>query len=201
MALAITDFFQVMQRRDFLRDHQYRISALAYNNISLTPDDLVYLRTAEIPNRTINSVAVPFMGLNFSVPGTAQYAGTIDVAFYCDQPQILRSIFEALSFSTFDDRTSGGNYTVSDDNRLTFFTYNNQPAPNGGNFQPTTVYTLHGIYPTTVGAISMDTTGNGTALNFTATLAYQFWRKEESQYGSFELENNTVNAALRVPTP
>ena len=98
MALNITDYFKVMQARDFLRNHQYRVSALQYEGYLLGPDSLVYLKTAEIPNRTINSVAVPFMGLNFSVPGTAQYAGTMDLTFYCDQPQIIRSFFEAISF-------------------------------------------------------------------------------------------------------
>ena len=71
MPLSITDYFQVMQRRDFLRDHQYRISALVYEGFILSLDELVYLTTSEIPNRTVNSVPVPFMGLNFNVPGTA----------------------------------------------------------------------------------------------------------------------------------
>ena len=172
MALNITDYFKVMQARDFLRNHQYRVSALQYEGYLLGPDSLVYLKTAEIPNRTINSVAVPFMGLNFSVPGTAQYAGTMDLTFYCDQPQIIRSFFEAISFSTFDDRTSGGAYTVNAANVLTFYTYNNV-SPEA----QTTAYNLVGIYPTVVGNLAMDTTGNGEVLNFTATIAYQYWRK------------------------
>ena len=113
MAQDIQKYFQVMQQRDFLRNHQYRVSGLIYEGFSLGEDSLVYLKTAEVPNRTINVVSVPFMGLNFSVPGTAQYAGTMELTFYCDQPQIIRSFFEAISFATFDDRTSGGAYTVT----------------------------------------------------------------------------------------
>lgn len=172
MPLNITEYFNVMQQRDFLRNHQYRISNLIYEGFSLTETDLVYLRTAEIPSRTINSVPVPFMGLNFSVPGTAQYAGTMDLTFYCDQPQVIRSFFEAISYATFDNRSSGGAYTVSQSNVLSFYTYNNISTE-----VQTTGYTLIGIYPTSVGALSMDTTGQGDVLTFTASVAYQFWEK------------------------
>lgn len=172
MALNITNYFRVMQQRDFLRNHQYRVSGFIYEGFQLGEDSLVYLKTAEIPNRTINSVPVPFMGLNFSVPGTAQYAGTMDLTFYCDQPQIIRSFFEAISFATFDDRQSGGAYTVNQSNLLSFYTYNNVSPET-----VTTGYTLVGIYPTTVGNLAMDTTGQGDVLNFTATIAYQYWEK------------------------
>lgn len=161
-----------MQQRDFLRNHQYRVSGLIYEGFQLGEDSLVYLKTAEVPNRTINSVAVPFMGLNFSVPGTAQYAGTIELSFYCDQPQIIRSFFESISFATFDDRQSGGAYTVNRANLLSFYTYNNVSPES-----LTTGYTLIGIYPTVVGPLTMDTTGTGETVSFNATIAYQYWEK------------------------
>ena len=174
MSLTITDYFRVMQERDFLRNHQYRVSGFTYEGFALTETDLVYLKTSEVPNRTINSVPVPFMGLNFSVPGTAQYAGTMELSFYCDQPQIIRSMFEAMSFATFDDRTSGGTYTVNAANRLTFRTYDNSSPES-----VTTQYTLIGVYPTVVGNLSMDTTGQGETVAFNATIAYQFWQKDK----------------------
>ena len=189
MALNITDYFRVMQERDFLRNHQYRVTGFIYEGFILGQDSLVYLKTAEVPTRTVNSVAVPFMGLNFSVPGTAQYAGTMALTFYCDQPQIIRDTFERMSFATFDNRQSGGAYTVNAANSLTFITYN--------NFSPETVttqYNLVGIYPTEVGALTMDTTGTGEALSFQVTLAYQYWDKvlpdrtpEFGGIGSFNL--------------
>lgn len=172
MPLNITDYFRVMQERDFLRNHQYRVSSFIYEGFELGPDSLIYLKTAELPSRTINSVAVPFMGLNFSVPGTAQYAGTMDLTFYCDNPQIIRNFFEGISFATFDNRTSGGAYTVRNTNVLSFYTYDNSSPDT-----VVTSYTLVGIYPTSVGAIAMDTTGNGEVVNFTAQIAYQYWEK------------------------
>ena len=172
MPLNITNYFRVMQERDFLRNHQYRVNSFIYEGFELGPDSLVYLKTAELPSRTINSVAVPFMGLNFSVPGTAQYAGTMDLTFYCDSPQIIRNFFEGISFATFDDRQSGGAYTVKNTNVLSFYTYDNA-SPDS----VVTAYTLVGIYPTSVGNIAMDTTGNGEVVNFTAQIAYQYWEK------------------------
>lgn len=172
MSLNITDYFEVMQQRDFLRTNQYRVAALTYKGISLTEQDLVYLRTGDIPSRTIQQVDVPYMGLNFKVPGTAQYQGTMQLSFYCDQPQIIRGIFEQMSFTTFDDDISGGQYTVAGSDILTFRTFN-QTSPES----TTTAYSLIGIFPTEVGTIQMDTTSNGTVANFTATIAYQYWRK------------------------
>ena len=172
MPLTITDYFRVMQQRDFLRDHQYRVSALTYETFTLGLDSLVYLKSAQVPSRKISTAQVPFMGLNFTVPGTAQYDGTIDLTFYCDQPQIIRTFFEGISYATFDDRQSSGAYTVNQANVLTFYTYSNVSTEI-----PTTQYTLVGIYPITVGALTMDTTGSGNVVNFTATLGYQFWEK------------------------
>lgn len=174
MPLTITDYFRVMQQRDFLRDHQYRVSALTYETFTLGLDSLVYLKSAQVPSRKISTAAVPFMGLNFTVPGTAQYDGTIDLTFYCDQPQIIRAFFEGISYATFDDRLSSGAYTVNQANVLTFYTYSNVSTE-----LPTTQYTLVGIYPITVGALTMDTTGSGNVVSFTAQLGYQFWEKSQ----------------------
>jgi hypothetical protein len=190
MPLNITDYFRVMQERDFLRNHQYRVNSFLYEGFQLGPDSLVYLKTAELPSRTINSVAVPFMGLNFSVPGTAQYAGTMDLTFYCDSPQIIRNFFEGISFATFDNRTSGGAYTVRQENVMSFYTYNNV-SPD----EVVTQYTLVGIYPTSVGAIAMDTTGNGEVVSFTAQIAYQYWEK------SLPGPNTRISQAVRTAPP
>lgn len=190
MPLQQTDYFRVMQDRDFLRQHQYRIDGINFEGYSLNSDDLVYMRTAEIPNRTVNQVNVPFMGLNYNVPGTVQYQGTMQVTFYSDQPQRIRALFEAMSYAAFDERYSGGAYTVSQQNVLSFYTYDNR----GPDESRTTGYELIGIYPTVVGNMAMDTTTNGSTQNFTATIAYQFWTK---LYGI--LGPTPVVAPSRIP--
>lgn len=172
MPLTINDYFDKMQKRDFLREMQYRVTVLNYGDIAVTLDDLVYLKTGDIPSRTITQVPVPFMGLNFSVPGTVQYPGTMNLTFYCDQPQIIRSTFEAMSYAAFDDRYSGGSYTVQRTDTLIFQTFDNAGPEN-----ITTQYLLEGIYPTEVGAITMDTTGNGQTTTLSVTIAYQYWTK------------------------
>ena len=58
-----------------------------------------------------------------------------------------------------------------------------------------TQYTLIGLYPTSVGAIAMDTTGNGDVVNFTAQIAYQYWEK------SLPGENQNVPAFQRTRGP
>jgi hypothetical protein len=41
----------------------------------------------------------------------------------------------------------------------------------------TQLYTLYGVIPTTVGALEFDVTAGADAVNFTATIAYQYWRR------------------------
>ena len=196
MPLTITDYFRVMQERDFLRDHQYRVSALTYENFTLGLDSLVYLTTGQVPSRKINAVQVPYMGLNFTVPGTAQYDGTIDLTFYCDQPQIIRSFFEGISYATFDDRQSSGTYTINQANVLSFYTYSNVSTE-----LPTTQYTLVGIFPISVGALAMNTTGQGAAVTFTATLGYQFWEKAQLPVPAIQAPPGNIGPIAGISVP
>ena len=50
-------------------------------------DDLVYCTAGSLPARSITNVAVPYMGLNFNIPGNATYPGSegYSLQFYCDQ--------------------------------------------------------------------------------------------------------------------
>lgn len=175
MAQDLRRYFQTVQERDFLRDHQFRVSSLMYRGQAmLTEKELVYIKSASLPGRSVNSVAVPFMGLNFKVPGTAQYTDQYQLTFYCDSPGIIRNIWEAFSFAVFDDRKSFGNYNVQANDVLSFYQYDQR-----GVEAVTNEYTLIGIFPTNIGDIDHAPTGNGDTRQLSVTLAYQFWRKNK----------------------
>jgi len=171
MAQDITNFYSTVQRRDFARQFQFRVIQLANTNFG--EDSLVYLETASLPGRAINNVQVPFMGLNFNVPGTASYPGSDSyaVTFRCDQKYDIRSVLEAQTFNTFDDQTSSGDYNIARGTSVITLDLL-------GKDLNTTVrqYTLYGAYVVSVGESTYNLGDNGAIVTVPATLAYQYWR-------------------------
>ena len=170
MAQNISDFYRSVQSKDFARQFQFRVSQLANTNFG--EDTLVYLETANLPGRTINNVQVPFMGLNFNVPGTASYPGSESyaVTFRCDQNYDIRAVLENATFNTFDDQTSSGNYNIA---RTSSVITLDLLGKTGGSIRQ---YTLYGAYVVSVGDVSYNLGDNGTIQTVPATLAYQYWR-------------------------
>ena len=137
----IMDFYQVAQQRDFTRQFQFRVSEIRVNGAPLlTQDDLVYVTTATLPARAINNVQVPYMGLQFNVPGAAQYPNSAgyNVTFRSDQQGNLRRVMEDWQRVTFDDQTSTGAYRMLANSRLTMDLLDS-------GFNTIRQYVLHGI--------------------------------------------------------
>jgi hypothetical protein len=170
MAQNISDFYRSVQSKDFARQFQFRVAQLANTNFG--EETLIYLETASLPGRSINNVQVPFMGLNFNVPGTASYPGSESyaVTFRCDQNYDIRSTLENATFNTFDDATSSGNYNIARNSSVISL---NLLGKAGNTVRQ---YTLYGAYVVSVGDISYNLGDNGTIQTVPATLAYQYWR-------------------------
>jgi hypothetical protein len=137
---------------------------------------MVFMTTASLPTRTINNQAVPYMGLNFNVPGSVSYSGSDawSVTFRCPQDYSIRDTLEAWQINIFDDETSTGDYSVpARDSVIHLALLNNA----GTSIRE---YVLYGVYPTALGDVGYDVTGTGAPVTFTATLAYQYWRLVKS---------------------
>ena len=170
MPQNITSFYKVAQTRDFARQFQFRL--VQFGNTGFLEDDLVYAETASLPGRQINNITVPYMGLQFNVPGTAAYPGSAgyNVTFRCDQNYDLRSVLEQATFDTFNDNSSTGDYnTPSDGSQLIMQLYNK-------NLVTVKEYTLYGVYIQSLGDTAYDIKDTGTVALINATIAYQFWR-------------------------
>lgn len=173
MAQNISKFYNQVQSSDFARQFQFRVTQLA--NTNFNEDQLVYLETASLPGRTINNVQVPFMGLNFNVPGTASYPGSdaYAVTFRCDQNYNIRAVLENMTFNAFDDSTSTGNYNIASRNSVITL---NLLAKDGSTVRK---YNLIGAYVVSIGDIAYNLGDNGSIVTVPATLAYQYWRVTE----------------------
>lgn len=164
--MAIQEFYAAAQQMEFARDFQFRVRSLG----PLTDMDLLYLKTAKLPSFKIQNKQVPYMGLDFNIPGTVKYEGSDawDVTFWCDEAYNIRNKLESYLRSIFNDETSTGKYGVPTQRAVLDLL--------GKNLETLRRYELVGIYPVKVGEVSYKKEGSGDPLELTATLAYQFWR-------------------------
>ena len=179
-AQRIDSFYQVARNRDFSRNFAFRVTTVKDRGVQVVgPDDLVYITAATLPGRTIQAIPLPYMGLDFQLPGSAKYTNAAgwSVTFRADGSNIIRSLFERWTFLLFDDATSAGTYRMYDDSTITL-----QQVDQDLNPLPEE-YKLHGVFPTTVGDLSYDMTGNGDPVNLDITFAYQFWEKLPADQG------------------
>lgn len=164
--MSIQNFYAAAQAQEFARDFQFRVRTLG----PFVDNDLLYVTTTTLPGKEINNQPVPFMGLNFNVPGSVSYTGSDawDVVFRCDEGLNIRNKLENWIKEIFDDQTSTGKYGVPTEQATMDLL--------GKDLNPIRRYNFIGIYPKTLGPIDYDMTGNGAPRTFTATFAYQFWR-------------------------
>lgn len=178
----IQDFYRVAREREFTRDFNFRVLQIntgaavnaAGQPIVFDESDLVYVKTATLPERAITNVPVPYMGLNFNVPGNATYPGSesYSLTFYADAKSQLRQKFEDWSRYTFDDANSTGDYlTPKQSSYITLVQLDNKMLR-------VAEYTLVGVSPRSVGALSYNiAAGTGETVEFTATLAYHYFTR------------------------
>ncbi len=177
MAQNISDFYRSVQQKDFARQFQFRLVQLANTNFG--EDTLVYVETASLPGRTITNTQVPFMGLDFNVPGTVKYPNSQNYAvrFRCDSNYEIRTVLENATFNTFDDGTSTGDYNIARNSSVIVMNLLNK----GG----TTVkqYTLYGAYVMSIGDMNYNLGDSGTIQTVDTVLAYQYWRVTSTRSG------------------
>ena len=173
MAQTIQDFFRVSQSRDFARDYMLRVVSIGEDTFN--EDDFVYVTTANLPDRTITNQAVPYMGLDFNVPGTVKYPGSAGwaITFRNDKNGILRKKFETWQIGkVFDDQTSTGDLAPRGIDKVL------QLNLVDDKLQTVNTYKLYGVYVVSLGAVNYNIAGTGAPTTFQATLAYHYWRHE-----------------------
>ena len=155
---TISDFYKVAQERDFARDFHFRVLSIntdsSVTSVTFDEDDLVYVKTAALPGREISDVTVPYMGLPFHVPGIVSYPTSegYSLTFYADAQSKIRSKFEEWSMADL--------------------------LQLDANLDKLAQYQLVGVSPRSVGEMGYTMAeATGSALEFTATLAFHYWRK------------------------
>jgi len=162
----IQKFYQTAQNLEFARDFQFQIRTLG----PYTDSDLLYITTAALPGKEISNQVVPYMGLDFNIPGSVKYTGSAawTLKFRCDEGLNIRNKAENWIKQIFDDENSTGKYGVPVEQATMDLL--------GKDLQPTRRYNFIGVYPVTLGPINYDITGTGVPRDFDLTIAYQYWR-------------------------
>jgi len=164
--MSIDKFYANAKNMEFARDFQFRIRALG----PFTENDLLYLRTAKLPSKSIVTKEVPYMGLKFNIPGSTVYDGSNawEVTFWADEAGNLRNKMESWLAEIFNDETSTGKYGVPSEIATMDLL--------GKNLETLRRYQFVGLFPTKVGELAYDIQGDGKPLDLSMTFAYQYWR-------------------------
>lgn len=172
----ISKFYSTAAARDFSRDFLFRVTAINLAGIEgqIDENDLIYAKTASLPGRTIANVQVPYMGLNFNIPGAATYSGAegYNITFFADSKSRLRNLFEKASRSLFDDSTSIGLYGTPNNS------YFIELAQLDKDLSYVSTYKLIGASIRNIGDISYNMSGGtGQTVEVQVTIAYHFYNK------------------------
>lgn len=204
--MSIRQFYKNAYSNDFARQFQFRL--LDFANIDFGAENhLMYVETASLPGRSINNVTVPYMGMTFNTPGTAQYPGSAgwNVTFRCDSNYNIRKALESASFALFDEATSAGDYGMPDENVTLTMALLGKKIGNDGFAETVRTYTLFGVWVQALADATYDVKDTGTVQTVQATLAYQFWRSGEGpvstqdpavQFGGFGNHQPTNQAGV-----
>lgn len=112
---TIRKFYTEAQNREFSRDFLFKVSLLQVGRLKINPEDLVYIKAAKLPERTLANIDVKYMGVSFNLPGVPTYgeAAGYSLTFYCDAASLLHHKFMEESARTFNDGSSTGDYDIA----------------------------------------------------------------------------------------
>lgn len=174
---GIQNFYRAAADRDFSRDFLFRVTQMQLQGVpALGEDDLVYVKTAQLPGRDITNVQVPYMGLNLNIPGAVTYPGSAgyNLKFYLDADSQLRNYFEGASRAVFDDLNSTGQYGTPDDD---FFI---QLAQLDKELEPIAQYKLVGASIRNITGINYNMAGGtGATVELDTTISYHYYTKTQ----------------------
>lgn len=170
---TIGNFYDRALAREFSRDFLFRVINITFQGGAIFDEsELIYAKTANLPNRQITNLPTKFMGLQFNLPGVVIYPSSDNyrLKFYCDAASALRNKFLAESRRVFDEGVSTGDYNIAGPgSTMTLVQLNKQ-------LEPITEFKLVGASIREVGPISYNMAdGTGAPVEFEAGIAYHFF--------------------------
>lgn len=169
--LGLQDFYLTATERGFARDFHLRVTQIG--DSTLGNEDLIYIRSATIPERVITTDSVYFRGFKYNVPLTASYPGsdswTIEILM--DKKYEIYDKLEKWHRSYFNENTFIGREIPTFDKIIELIAIDDQ-------LNTIKKYRLYGCFPCKLGSIKYNLGGAGAPVSVELTLAYQYWTSE-----------------------
>lgn len=181
MGQGIQDFYFQAQRRGFARDFQLRVVQIGGS--ALSDADYVMIKSTTLPGRDMQVQKVPFMGVDFHLPGAPIFRGSDgwNVKFHATQDFLIRNEFERLQLEIFDEQKQGAVGTGGAGNlSLPGFDRTIQLDLIGDDLKTIRSYYLIGCFIKGISDINYNLQGPGQPVEFDAVLAYQYWTRNPS---------------------
>ena len=169
---TIRSFYTQALTREFSRDFLFKVSDLKVGKLSIDESELIYVKAAKLPERTLANIDVKYMGVSFNLPGVPTYgeASGYSLTFYCDAQSQLHHKFLQESARTFNDGSSTGAYDIAgEDSRITLMQLDKQ-------LNPIRYFNLLGASIRKVGGIEYNIAeGTGAPVTFEVSFGYHFF--------------------------
>ena len=115
-ATTINNFYNQAFIKQFARDFHFRVRQISIRGLQINGEtDLIYAKTGSLPGRNIENKQVNYAGQTFNVDGKSTYPGSegYSIEFFHDQSVELRSKFEYISRTIFNNETTTGSYGLA----------------------------------------------------------------------------------------
>lgn len=179
---TLNKFYTVATQRGFSRDYQARVSQLTINGVSMSDEDLVYIKNIGIPNKKVAVSTVRYFGADVHSLGTRDFGDSKNwvLTFHTDQILYLKRWFE-------DRVEQAATNTEVPTSRTARFNVNPVPTQSSyasidvidDNLETVVRYKLEGVFVVDVPGINYTLEGTGKVQEFKVTLGYQKWTRED----------------------
>ena len=171
---TIGTFINTLIKRDGQRNNLFKILALNTKVLSLTNEDMVYIKTGSLPGRTNPTGQLSYMGMKFNYnTSTVEYPGAdnYQLEFVFDAKGELRQKFEEASRLIFNDQTTTGNWNVPTlQDIMTIAPLNNQ-------YEPSAYYHFYGVAFKGFNNVDFQIAdGDGSIVNLTANISFYYYK-------------------------
>lgn len=189
---TLNKFYTVATQRGFSRDYQARVSQLTINGVSMSDDDLVYIKTVGLPSKKVAVSTVRYFGADVHSLGTRDFGESKNwsLTFHTDQILYLKRWFEdrveQAATNVDATRTPGAAARSARSNVNPVPTQDSYAAIDviDDNLETVVRYKLEGVFVVDVPGINYSLEGTGKVQEFKITLGYQKWSREDIA-GSF----------------
>lgn len=141
----------------------------------------IMCKSANLPNRTIQTQNIVFRGKSIPVPVSTKYSNTWTCTFYNDENHNMRKMFELWldavdsksDYTSFTDEMKGliGNDYIKDEIKIEQYSNISNDLETS---TPTAIWTLYGVYPTDVSSIELSSESESIQ-EFTVTFSYTYY--------------------------